>query len=182
MFPLRNGIYRINILLSVFVFCLTVSTTENALSQSDKDSIYIPKVMLGRININELILYADESVLLNAISEEIQGKISINNYLIQKEIDGYYYLLCEGFLDKKNLALRFSLSLEDSTDLYLTSNSLMEYCISDKKCGKMIFLEKTCLCESNPKNKKIKYIRKDGFSESDKGFYKLFVRKSKNGK
>ena len=176
----------------IFITLIILLALSDLLAQTDitsfvkdtlKSNIYLgSKLVLGQINNNELVLKIDETVLLNAIIEEIGGnsKAKIKNLYIQKEIEGNFFLYCDGYIGKKRLAVRISLNFENQNELFLTPDSKMEYCVSDAKCDKIVFVEHNCICDENPKLKKINYYKIDKYQDNKKGIINLIKERVEN--
>ncbi len=133
------------------------------------------KVMLGTMDNNQLNLYLNDTLIQKAISEELSETLTISAMLIHKDFDEALFFYIEGKLGEKPLVLRIKLYRENETELYITQDSFLEYCLARKKCKIPAFADLVgCKCLSG-NSKSVEYRKIENICPSDHGLGIIFT-------
>jgi hypothetical protein len=128
----------------------------------------IERILIGSVDNNKLDLLIEDSLISKAISEELSDSLSISTMLIQRDFDETLFFYIEGILGNRPIAIRIKLFRENETELYITKESYLEYCLAKKKCKSPAFGDLFgCKC-LNGSSKSVEYHRIDGIN-----FHKL---------
>jgi hypothetical protein len=138
-------------------FVLPVLDTTVAENKENK----IDKVLIGSVENDQLSLFIEDTVITQAISKELSDTFEIEKMLIHRDFDGSYSFYLEGKLGKKPIVIRIKLFLMNEAELYMTEDSFMEYCLSERKCKSPAFADLYgCKC-LNGSSKNVSYNKID---------------------
>jgi len=130
---------------------------------SSSEKVGITKVLIGSMENDQLSLFIEDSLISKAISEELSDTLSIEKMLIQRDFDESLFFYIEGKLGKNPVVIRIKLFLENEKELFITKDSFLEYCLSEKKCKSPAFADLFgCKC-LNGSSKNVIYHRIEGF-------------------
>jgi hypothetical protein len=138
-------------------FILPVLDTTRAVNEEK----IIDKVLVGSVENDQLSLFIEDTVITQAISKELSDTFEIAKMLIHRDFDGSYLFYLEGKLGKKPIVIRIKLYLMNEAELYITVDSFLEYCLSERKCKSPAFADLYgCKC-LNGSSKNVSYHKID---------------------
>lgn len=162
---MKNFLFNI-----VFLITFYLLSTNYSYSQLDTNK----RFLLGEIKNNSLELFSDDKILTKKIAEEIGNNTIINKIQIQKDENNSFYIFAEGKQKKYKLIVKIELKL-DNGKLFVATNSIMEYCITEKNFKNLFFsFNGECECYTKKGLINIKPIIINGFTPNKKGIGELF--------
>jgi hypothetical protein len=156
-----------------FLFLVDILNNNYLFSQDFSNQ----KLLLGKINNKQLELTLDDKEIIKAMNEESDGKCNIKKILIQVDDEGKYFLYGEGKKVNKQIIMRIYIEKNEYDELFVTSNSKIEYCFTANGCLNIRFeFDGGCDCDKKKPAQNTEYFFHQAFENKDSGFSKLFLK------